>query len=131
LGATPDCQLPSLADCPGVAVDEHEARSIRRCLVDALEAATPDGDGGGGGGVDFNELIDESVFIHKTLRLLGSRKATKGVDKGRVYELVAVYDGRCDDGVRDIEAEEAYRRSALDAVRLLADVSIRVDTPKN
>ena len=116
--------------CPSVVVCEHEALSIRSALIGAMAAAALDEGGGGGrgggkgGGVAYGEIIDESVYVHKTLRLLGSRKATKGHDKGRLYELVAAYDGH---GARDHAREQQY---ASEPVRLLADCSIRADTPR-
>mmetsp|Transcript_27048 Transcript_27048/g.63242 ORF Transcript_27048/g.63242 Transcript_27048/m.63242 type:complete len:785 (+) Transcript_27048:897-3251(+) len=118
--------------CPGVVVNEHGALSIRSALVGAMVAASGEGEGEGGGSgsgegkggsVAYGEVIDESVYVHKTLRMLGSRKATKGHDKGRLYQLVAAYDGH---GARDRAREQLY---ASEPVRLLADCSIRADTP--
>ena len=101
-----------------------EALRARAVIVEELQRESlrvgidkrPDGRGD----VNWAHVIDPGVYEHLTCRMLGSRKASKGRDVGRVYRLVGVFDL---DGRRDNDAEHAY---ANDPVRLLADCSIRV-----
>ena len=102
---------------PALAVTREEARAARDALVTELAARDGCARAAAGASV-WARVVDASVYEHLTCRMLGARKATKGRDVGRVYQLLGVFD----EGGRNRDAEAAY---ACDPVQLLADCSIR------
>jgi predicted kinase len=118
---------------PRVEVSRNEALAVREALVRTLVASSS-GAASAKGVLppDWAGVIDESVYTHLTCRMLGSRKATKGRDVGRVYSLKAVFDlndaaHASGAGVSSIqrlsEVEEMYHQNMAG---LLAKCSIRI-----
>ena len=82
------------------AIRRHADSGLRRLAVDALEAVRPSFEPAG----CWDGAVDESVYTGTCgIRMLGSRKATKLADKGRVYRLCLALgaDGQVDDDIFD------------------------------
>eukprot|EP00471_Norrisiella_sphaerica_P013441 CAMPEP_0184494594 /NCGR_PEP_ID=MMETSP0113_2-20130426/29099_1 /TAXON_ID=91329 /ORGANISM="Norrisiella sphaerica, Strain BC52" /LENGTH=495 /DNA_ID=CAMNT_0026880411 /DNA_START=183 /DNA_END=1670 /DNA_ORIENTATION=+ len=98
--------------CPDILLDTNTALKVRHLFVKKLIQLDHR--------LQWNKIVDEGVFSnHQTLRMLFSRKATKGIDVGRAYDLYCALDS---EGRRDEQRELEYR---ADLVSLLNDVSIR------
>ena len=103
---------------PSICVEEAHALEIRSAFVRKLSEKATSEDWNRT--VSWDEIIDEGVFnVHRTLRLLFSRKVRKFVDVGRVYQLLAVVDS---DGQSNDCMFENYQQ---DRCTLLNDASIR------
>ena len=72
----------------------------------------------------WEQLVDRMVYVQVTLRMYGSRKATKGCDVGRLYHIHAVYDRH---GLPDPVALLRYQSDLLSWLR---DSSIRLSSKK-
>jgi hypothetical protein len=79
----------------------------------------------------WEHVLDASVYeTHRALRMLGSRKAQRGEDVGRVYGLLGVVGGGGGELLVGGFTDGARGRHGRDpAVRLLRDVSIRAPPP--
>jgi hypothetical protein len=89
---------------PAALVSPEQAARLRVALVQLLSVS---------GGTDataapwrWGDVVDSGVYsAERGLRLLGSRKISKGVDVGRVYELVGVV---ADSQEWDLQAASRY-----------------------
>lgn len=102
--------------CPDAVVDLDGMRQIRQRLVLALATRWPH--------IDWGVAVDDEVYTHMTLRMLGSSKPKSATGKsatggGRPYELLGALSSTGED---DFEATARYN---LDPVQLLCDTSIR------
>lgn len=71
--------------CPNTIVTSKEALDIRSKFVDKLCEKIPD--------KNWKLIIDDGVYTGcRGIRMLGSRKVTKKMDKGRVYKLLFAVD---------------------------------------
>jgi hypothetical protein len=101
--------------CRDVIVDQGSVRRIRQRLILSLTDRWP--------GVDWGVVVDDEVYTHMTLRMMGSAKPESAVDAsvsgGRLYDLLGVLSATGED---DFESSARYNR---DRVQLLRDTSIR------
>jgi predicted kinase len=68
---------------PSLIVDAKEAIELRDKIVSYLKMEMPD--------KNWDSIIDNTVYMGcRGLRMFGSRKTTKGVDKGKVYKLMLI-----------------------------------------
>jgi len=76
--------------CPNLIVDYDQMMNYRNQIVKELENNQPKH--------NWNQIIDSSVYSGKRgIRMLGSRKVTKGRDKGRVHQFLFALNSK---GVR-------------------------------
>lgn len=72
---------------PGCVVTVDQAQEARDAVVASLTEEHP-------GGLNWDAVVDDAVYLGGCgLRMVGSRKVTRGVDTGRVHALVMVVDG--------------------------------------
>jgi len=70
---------------PETIVTSKEAVELRKLFVEKLYEVSKD--------KNWSAIIDGSVYVGcRGIRMLGSRKATKAIDKGRVYKLLFAVD---------------------------------------
>lgn len=70
---------------PETIVTSKEAVELRKLFVEKLCEVSKD--------KNWSAIIDGSVYVGcRGIRMLGSRKATKAIDKGRVYKLLFAID---------------------------------------
>ena len=92
--------------CPACHVDHIKAKEIRKQVIEDLAFDDPN--------KNWDAIIDSSIYGGNTgIRMFGSRKATKYVDKGRVYRL---YFAVSEDG--------EYYEPQLSNIELLKALSI-------
>jgi len=113
--------------CPEIIVTVEEALSIRKAFIQELEQSfqhqsiNSEDLCESHAIVDWSRVVDKGVFInHLSLRMVFSRKATKGMDVGRAYSLLAVVGV---DGNRDTNREKSLRE---DPIKLLRAATIRI-----
>lgn len=88
-------------------VDRDEALDLRAQLVRRMMGKDPS--------YPWDEILDEDVYRGKVgFRMLGSRKVTKKIDKGRIYRPLWMVTSKGD--VEDLE----YDESILDKMSVLA-----------
>lgn len=69
--------------CPSFIVDHVRAKNVRNDVVEALYLDEPN--------KNWEGIVDNAIYGGSTgIRMFGSRKTTKGIDKGRVYKLYFV-----------------------------------------
>jgi predicted kinase len=96
--------------CSNVIVTEEIALKLREQFISKLNDYL---------NLNWNKIIDKSVIIGRSLRMLWSRKTQKGVDVGRVQSLVSVIENKI---INNNKIKEYQHNSIL----LLKDVSVRV-----
>ena len=94
--------------CPSFIVDYVMAKEIRDLVVKALYLDEPD--------KNWDGIIDNAIYGGSTgIRMFGSRKTTKGVDKGRVYKLFFV-----------VNEDGEYHKPEMSDLELIKVLSIHV-----
>ena len=95
--------------CHDRIVNYDEAQKLRSEVVDILFQQIPE--------KNWDAIMDGSVYIHG-IRMLGSRKVTKGIDMGRVYhyKFLVEKDGKINENVLN----------ELDGWELLKELSVHV-----
>ena len=103
---------------PGVCVTEAVALMLRSAFVSAVSTRLGESE------TAWNRFVDiEVINQHRTLRMFGSNKVTRGADVGRAYSLIAVVTGS-----GEVDKDEMDKLS-VDPVVLLREISIR-STPR-
>jgi predicted kinase len=71
-------------NCYNHHVNYEEANDIIKSIIDELNHGKF-----ANSGYDWNKVIDSGVY-RSGLRMIGSNKPTKGIDKGRIYEVIGI-----------------------------------------
>jgi len=99
---------------PGVLATEAVALMLRSAFVSAVAARLGESEAA------WDRFIDADVINqHRTLRMYGSNKVTRGMDVGRPYSLLAVVGGS---GTVDKDRMAEY---SVDMVALLNAITVR------
>ena len=91
---------------PNTYVNRSESLLFCQRLVKLLNQESPSN--------QWNNVIDTEVYGVPSggLRMLGSRKVTKGLDKGRVYTTISTFHAK--DDSKEFDSQEGIRESKIE-----------------